>query len=247
MAAALSAALALGMAPAFGVAADSAYADDMTAAQVSTQDDEAPGYDWAIRIGDAGATTTESTQNALSYVDSMNDVIALDDGSVVAVGGYDWKGLGDDAIPADHGGSDGVIAKYDSEQNEVFRTYVGGTLDDYFSAVSELSDGSFVAGGLAKSMDGDMGAIAQHTKKANYDGIIARFDKDGALIGKTAVGGTKSDYIADVTATSDGGFVAVGRFASTDGVFAGKRAESASSASAFIVKFDKDIDRKSVV
>ena len=239
---------AMAVAPMAAYAADEPASDGAFAAASVVAQSDADAWDWIAKTGAAGQSTGESTQNALTYVDTVNDVLTAEDGSIVGVGGYDWKGL--ESIPENHGGCDGFVVKYNADHTEAWRGYVGGTGDDYFSSVAQLADGSYVAVGFAKSLDGDMSEIAKHTKATAYDGLIAKFDSasaaDSAIAASkvAAFGGTGNDYFQDVAATADGGFVAVGRAASNDGDLAGKRDGAESSASALVVKFDKDLNQQ---
>lgn len=108
----------------------------------------------------------------------------------------------------------------------------GGSNSDYFTSMTEVSDG-FIAVGRSMSTDGDMTGVYK-SENIDWDGILIKYDYEGNVIWKEAFGGTRTDYLMSATEVSDG-YVAVGYSQSTDGDMTGL---NKGSYDGFIVKYD---------
>ncbi len=174
----------------------------------------------------------ELVVNEFTYAEGrdefLDEVIGTSDGGYVTVG-Y----LADEDVDAYEvsDSSDALIIKYDKDDKIVWKKTFGGTLGDYYTGVTELSDGSLIVVGYTQSTD-----IEGITSVGSYDGIIVKYDKNGNLLWKKNYGGIDEEWLFHVEKTSDGGFVAVGHTFSTEinGV------TSNGSKDALIVKFDKN-------
>ncbi|NMP37707.1 MAG: hypothetical protein GX051_06230 [Clostridiales bacterium] len=112
-----------------------------------------------------------------------------------------------------------------------WKTTFGGTLADYFSAVTALSDGGCVAINVTNSSDNDMLSIADSIGRPCS--VIIKYDAQGAVMWKKAFGGNGATTLVSIAQTPDGGFVACGYSNATDlGV------ECRGSYDAIVVKFD---------
>jgi predicted SpoU family rRNA methylase len=166
--------------------------------------------------------------------DIFNSVVATPDGGFVAVGGSESSN-GD--LLGNKGLFDFVIARFDADGNKVWLKTYGGNHEDLFNSVTSTMDGGFVAVGYSASSDGDL----SDNKSNGQDFVIARFNADGNKVWLKTYGGSLADVLSSVTSTSDGGFVAVGDSASSDGdlsgnTYGGNRGHS----DAIIVKLDAD-------
>ncbi|MDR3277659.1 MAG: hypothetical protein LBT12_02710, partial [Oscillospiraceae bacterium] len=150
-------------------------------------------------------------------VDYFTAITELSDGSAVAVGyagQTSFSGSGDFTGLTGKGDTDAIIAKYDKTGYREWRSNLGGSANDQFYGVTELSDGSIVAVGfaLAASFSGSGDFFEAHlTGKGNTDAIIAWFDAvTGDVTRVENFGGGGNDYFTSVTALSGGGFAAAG-------------------------------------
>ena len=154
--------------------------------------------------------TTNVTAAAGDYIvewkksfggDSQNyfqSVVAVDDG-YVAVGNSN-------GTQASKGGVDATVVKYDTDGYVMWQDNFGGIYEDYFYDVTAMNDGGFIAVGVSYSDDEDMTGVS----KSACDAIIVKYNSVGTKVWAKSFGGTGCDYFYDVTATSDGGFIAVG-------------------------------------
>ena len=91
-----------------------------------------------------------------------------------------------------------------------YATNFGGNGNDYFNAVTATLDGGFIAVGYSTTAlfgDGDWTGV---TGKGGEDAIIVKYDASGNVQWRKNFGGSGNDWFYSVTATPDGGFVAVG-------------------------------------
>ncbi|MDR2197348.1 MAG: hypothetical protein LBO07_05220, partial [Coriobacteriales bacterium] len=108
------------------------------------------------------------------------------------------------------------------------RSY-GGSNHDEFTSVTPTADGGFVAVGSSWSSDGDLSG-----NKGFENALIVKFDANGNKVWAKSYGGSDYDTFFSVIATSDGGYVAVGKSGSSNGDLPGNKGED----DAIIVKFD---------
>ncbi len=107
----------------------------------------------------------------------------------------------------------------------------GGSQEDYGYTVIIDSDENIIAGGSTLSSDGD---ITQ-----SYGGLdiwIIKYDPNGNLIWKNNYGGSGEDYIWDILATDDGGYIFAGNTTSTDGDVS----ENFGASDFWVVKLDSE-------
>lgn len=91
------------------------------------------------------------------------------------------------------GGQDAILLKYDSSGNLSWAKTWGGTGSDTGKQIVQNSDGSYTIAGTTDSY----GA-------GGVDGFLAKFDSSGNLLWSKTWGGTGSDTLWFMTATSDG-------------------------------------------
>lgn len=144
--------------------------------------------------------------------DSLENAFKTKDGSYILVGSSISNTSGD-LTDSNNGSDDGLIVKFDKNGNEVWQNLYGGNQSDYFFDATELSDGSYIA--VGESTSSKNGEITD-SNNSDYsallptDGLIVKFDKDGNIIFDNLFGSSLADGFHSVTATSDGGFIAVG-------------------------------------
>ncbi|WP_456363597.1 fibronectin type III domain-containing protein [Priestia aryabhattai] len=104
------------------------------------------------------------------------------------------------------GYADMVIAKYDTNGNQLWHKSYGGSKNDLFKSVLETSDGGFIGVGYSDSTTGDMAG----SNKGGLDGIIIKLDSNGNKVWMKNFGGTGSDMFYSVLESPDGGYVGIG-------------------------------------
>ena len=110
--------------------------------------------------------------------------------------------------------SDGLIIKYDAEGAVEWAKSFGGDgyTDDnvQITSVVETKDGGYIVGGYFKSKeiqlegkDGQQITITRNSNFAYSDGLIIKYDAEGAVEWAKSFGGDDDDYIQSVAATND--------------------------------------------
>ena len=146
--------------------------------------------------------------------DQINSVDATSDGGAIA-GGYFYSSsiqVGNETL-TNKGISDGLIIKYSSSGEVEWAKSFGGSYDDVISSVAETSDGGAIAGGNFGSSSIQVGNETL-TNNGTYDGLIIKYSSEGVVEWAKSFGGSESDSIGSVAATSDGGIIAGGYFIS---------------------------------
>lgn len=181
---------------------------------------------WTVLQGEAGG-------NKSILPDAVNDAVTSGD-RIVTAGVLDQKGI---TVEGAKGDRDAALAMYNNDGSLVWKTYTGGSKQDYFYSVTEGPHGNFIAAGASKSPDGDF----KIKNTSNYDAVIAMYNDEGELLKQASFGGTEKEEFNSVTHTFDGGFIAAGYSQSVDGDME-KIAVEGCARTAILVKFDKDLN-----
>ena len=139
--------------------------------------------------------------------ESFRAVIATS-GGFVAVG-TTWSHFFDNDDWEDFtakGLCDALIVKFDFSGNVIWKNNFGGNGTDYYSSVTEVSDGFVAVGGGLNFNTGDWEGIEGY---GDIDAIIVKYDKEGNVIWKKNFGGRSIDTYESVTTTFNS-VVAVG-------------------------------------
>jgi hypothetical protein len=154
-----------------------------------------------------------------SNMDGAYDLIAFDDGYIVAGG----TGSSDGDISFLYGLGDGWLIRIDSTGNLLWEKTFGGSDSEGFRRILPSTDGHFYLLGTSWSSDGD---ISYDPYPDSPDYWIVKIDSDGNIIWDKIVGGTAGETLWNGAATADGGVVAIGETSSSDGdvsvVYGGK-------------------------
>lgn len=204
-------------------------AEDISLQGAGSQADASSAVQWTTLFGATG------TSGTVGLCDAVSQTQRLLDGGFVAAGT-----IAEEKTPSNEhakGKADAVLARYDIEGNELWRSYVEGEKADLFNSVTETDDGGFLAVGATQSTQYDLEGKARGGK----DGLLAKFDGEGNLVKMATFGGSDKDELTRVTPALDGGFVAVGYTNSTDGDIA-QTGKSEKDADAVIAKFDDDLN-----
>lgn len=141
-----------------------------------------------------------------AYNETFNSVEKTEDGGYIVVGSTKSKKINEVST----GVGNGLVVKYDKENNIEWDLFYGGNAHEEFYDVIVVNDGYIVVG-YTLSTD-----IEGLTNNGANDGLIIKLDEDGNIIWQTLVGGSLDDYIHAVREMPNGNLVIVGRSNSTD-------------------------------
>ena len=166
---------------------------------------------------------------------SYGSFVAIGYSVAASFGTGDWTGV------TGRGSTDAIIAHIAPNGNILWKKNFGGSGHDHFESVTiKITNGS-AAVGLSEATSFGNGDWTGVTGNGNYDAIIVNFADNGGVIWKKNFGGSGNDRFFDIIATSDAGFVAVGRSDAAsfgNGDWTGVTGRGGEDA--IIVKFDFD-------
>ena len=150
---------------------------------------------------------------------------SADGGSVLAI---ETKS-NDGDVSGNHGDFDVWIVKLDQNGNVVWKTILGGALEDLPNAIINSSDGGYVIAGQTQSLDGDVS-----NNHGTWDAWIVKIDGNGNKVWEKAFGGWTIETAFGITPTSDNGYIVAGYAVSNDGDVT----ENKGGSDAWIIKID---------
>lgn len=142
-----------------------------------------------------------------SGIDYLYDVEQTTDGYIAT--GY--SDSSDISNITNKGNKDAIVIKFDKSGNLKWIKNYGGASDDVLYDIEVLKDGSYISVGYTSSKN-----LTGIESSSYEDGLIVKYDKDGNLKYVKLLAGDYTDIYRGVTATKDGGYLAVGSSLSAD-------------------------------
>ena len=105
-----------------------------------------------------------------------------------------------------------------TEPKTEWGTGIGGSYEDQVTSVAKTDDGGYLLGGYFKSSSIDLGngnSINNHGSIYYTDGMIIKYNSEGASEWGISIGGSDNDRINSITETTDGGYLVGGFFHSS--------------------------------
>ena len=115
-----------------------------------------------------------------------------------------------------NGRYNGIIIKYDESGEVKWAKAIVGTDGARIDSVAECSDGGYIVGGSFESRSIDLGNGVSLTNKGSDDGMVIKYSSNGKVEWAHGIGGTSYDHINSVAECSDGGYIVVGDFDSSN-------------------------------
>lgn len=163
---------------------------------------------WVVKTDGSGALSWEKTLGGA--LDEEAHAIWQSSDESYVINGYSYSTDGD--ISGNHGVQDMWVVNLSQDGTTVqWQTALGGSQPDMGYSIKQNTDGTYIAGGVTQSGDGEV---------SNYHGAndywIARLNITGKLLSEYAFGGSSDDIAHCVAQTMDGGFIIAGETNSTD-------------------------------
>lgn len=115
---------------------------------------------------------------------------------------------------------DGWVVKIDSSGNIQWQRCYGGTADDIFYSVEQTTDGGYILGGDANSIDGDVSG--NHNGSTFTSDLWAvKINNVGTILWQKCLGGTDQEWNGIIRQTPDNGFIGTCTTYSNDGDISG--------------------------
>lgn len=132
----------------------------------------------------------------------------IDRGFLIA--GYTNSSNGD--VKGNNGKYDYLIVKTDENGKLQWTKNLGGSEEDYATALCETIDNGYVIAGYTWSSDGDVSK-----NNGEFDFWFVKLNAEGHIQWEKSYGGSKNEWLQSIDFTSDGGFIAAGFTESRDG------------------------------
>ncbi len=129
---------------------------------------------------------------------------------------------------------DAVLIKFSASGKQEWLKIVGGAKNEYFSGLASTPDGGFVAGGKTDSSDGFFEGLQENMISA----FLLKFDKDGKLLWKRVLSGSKHSAFEGLAVNEAGIIFATCRTMSNDGDFKGFAGRG--GADTLVLSYEKD-------
>ena len=143
---------------------------------------------WLIKTDSSGTKQWDNKFGTI-YEDYFYSVKQTSDSGYICVG----------ATNPTNTNLDVYLVKTDSSGNTAWTMSYGGPNDDYGWSIQLTSDGGYIVSGWTESF----GA-------GNSDAYLIKTDSAGSVVWTKTFGGANFDYLRDVQATTDGGFIIIG-------------------------------------
>lgn len=197
---------------------------------------------FVAKFSSDGATLTYTT---ILPVRSSVAAMAIDSNGAVYIAGTVW-GVG---LPVSAGAyqigpsgqEDGFVAKLNSSGQVAFATYLGGSGQDFATAIAVDGSGNPVVAGYTSSVHFPVTGALQSSLKGGWDGFITKLNNAGtALLFSTFAGGSGNEYVHAVTITTAGDICIAGSTDSTDLSVVRAPANRSSGVDAFVACMGSD-------
>ncbi|RAJ93000.1 hypothetical protein LX87_04512 [Larkinella arboricola] len=161
----------------------------------------APAKQWDLTKGGTGQDMITSTTTWWN-------------GNIILGGYSDSPATGDKQSNPAYGGLDYWIIQLEPNGTLLGRKTLGGSGDDYLTAVATGTDRGLLVGGYSNS---SFSQYKSEPCRGSMDYYIVKLSAGGMVQWNRTLGGSKQDVLSSIVATSDGGFLLAGSSASPAG------------------------------
>ncbi|WP_299064513.1 hypothetical protein [uncultured Polaribacter sp.] len=164
-------------------------------------------YDfWVVKISNSGNLIWEKSFGG-SEIDEARAITTTNDGNFLIVGDTRSK---DKNVSKNNGAADIWILKISTDGNLIWEKTIGATNFDVARAITKTQDNDFVIAGSSRSLDNGF------ENKGQNDALIIKINNDGELLWQQTFGGSKIDFLYDITVLKNSSIIAVGESSSFD-------------------------------
>ena len=202
-----------------------------------------------LKYDDIIDTSVEYAQ-AISGTSSeyIESTIETSDGGYLVGGYFNSRNIniGDYTINNRNTNNEGIVIKYDKDNNVEWSRTIGGDLDDYVKSVVETTDGGYLLSGYFNSATIDLGdniILNNSSSTSTYEGMIVKLNSKGDIEWAKSISGNSNEYIYKIIESEDDGFVICGDFDSSVVNFENNtKLYSYGASDGFIVKYKSNGD-----
>jgi hypothetical protein len=163
-------------------------------------------YDyWVLKLDSAGNKLWDKTLGG-TEADALMALQATSDGGAI-LGGQSPSPRSEDKSESSKGNLDYWIVKLDSAGQKEWDKTIGGLERDLLSALHLTSDGGYVLGGYSSS---GISSDKSEAIRGSFDYWVVKVDAAGNKVWDRTYGSSKTDILATVAQTRDGGYIVGG-------------------------------------
>ncbi|MCB1249173.1 MAG: VCBS repeat-containing protein, partial [Acidimicrobiales bacterium] len=194
------------------VAAGSGACDGGTTDQLGAARLQGPACEAGAVEGTAGATFG-AVDTAGAGDEVVEAVASLTGGGMVVAGRFSGELSFGGQTRTSVGGTDGWVASVGPDGSVAWLVTLAGPGDEAVSALAVASDGEVVAGGTFTSAAGwSIGATAMPAAQGGSDGVLVKLLPSGAVRWHRVIGGSGSDTVDGLAASTAGHLMVSGVF-----------------------------------
>ncbi len=198
----------------WGFAIESIGSDGYVFSGYSTSDDgdilgNLGNYDAIAARLSRNGDTIDAMNTGGSENDMFGDFAVVSDGMFILAG---ISNSTDGYVYGNHGNDDIWMMKIGLHSDTLWTRCYGGSETDNLMKIVKTHDGSFLAGGITTSTDGDV-----HDNHGSADIFLMKVNDDGDTLWTKCYGGMGDEVLFDIRPTSDNGFIMAGYAGLVDG------------------------------
>lgn len=164
-------------------------------------------YDfWVVKISNSGNLIWEKSFGG-SEIDEARAITTTNDGNFIIVG--DTRS-NDKNVSTNNGAADIWVLKISTDGNLIWEKTIGATNFDVARAITKTKDNGFLIAGSSRSLDNGF------ENKGQNDALIIKINNTGELLWQQTFGGSKIDFLYDITVLNNTSIIAVGESNSFD-------------------------------
>lgn len=175
------------------------------------------GDAWVVKLATTGALQWQKCLGGTCQ-ELFNEIQTTADGGYSMVG-TTCSSNGD--VVGFHDVQDAWVVKLSTSGVLEWQKCLGGTNGDAGYSIQQTPDGGYVMAGVASSTNGDVAG-----NHGNWDAWVVKLTTTGSLVWQHCLGGSDSDWTAQIQNTAEGGFILLGYTSSTDGDVVGSHGDS---------------------
>ncbi|WP_210466820.1 Ig-like domain-containing protein [Rufibacter roseolus] len=160
---------------------------------------------WVVKVSGTGTKLWDKRFGG-SASDYLEKAVTTSDGGFL-LGGRSSSGISGDRTQASQGLTDYWVVKIGGTGTKLWDKRFGGSADDNLFGLARASDGSFLLAGNSKS---GAGGDKTEAGRGLNDLWVVKVSSTGTKLWDRRFGGTAEEFLNDVVATSDGGYLLAG-------------------------------------
>lgn len=161
---------------------------------------------WIIKTDAQGVKQWDKRFGGTSF-ELFGSVRQTADGGYI-ISGSSFSGISGDKTQDNQGSWDYWVVRTNSTGVKIWDKRFGGLEDDFATCMDRTADGGYLIGGYSKS---NQGGDKTQPCQGNWDYWVVKINDQGNLVWDKTFGGNYTDWLFDMTATQDGGFLLGGQ------------------------------------